>query len=70
MTFFDIKVTVSIIKIANCKKCAKTEAHAYRTDWMEFWKNLAGRVQPISHHLKPKLSLRSRLLAIRSNIGF
>jgi hypothetical protein len=43
MTFFDIKVAVFVIKIANCKIYAKPKEVKCRVGWMGFWKNLAGK---------------------------
>lgn len=43
MTFFDVKVADFVIKMSNCKKCAKPNGGAPRAELMDFWKNMAGR---------------------------
>ena len=43
MTFFDMKVVLFVIKIANCKKRAKPNGGAHRAELMDFWKKMAGR---------------------------
>ncbi len=41
MTFFDVKVADFVIKMSNCKKCAKPNGGAHRAELKDFWKNMA-----------------------------
>ena len=45
MTFFDVKVADFVIKMSNCKKCAKPNGGAHRAELKDFWKNMAKKAQ-------------------------
>ena len=42
MTFFDMKVAVFVIIIANCKKCARQKVAMCLVERAGFWKDLVG----------------------------
>ena len=50
MIFFDIKVADFVIKMSNCKKCAKPNGGAHRAGLMDFWKNMAKKAQVETRH--------------------
>ena len=40
VTIFSTKDAVFVIKIAKCKKCAKTDGTSYRVGWADYWEKM------------------------------